>query len=358
MPDQSPQNTQTGEISLKDLIMEMQEWYRYLRSRWVVILIACIIGGTLGLAYSLYEKPIYTATLTFALEEKGQSSSFGGYAGLASQFGIDLGGGSNGAFSGDNIMELMKSRLMVSKTLLSSVNINGVEQSLADFYIGFNKYQVAWRKGGPLRNLSFPGNGNVDSLSFVQDSIMGIFYKDIIKDNLTVVKGDKNVGIITVKCKSGNDLFSKYFIENLVRNVTTLYVTTKTNRSATNVDILQNRLDSVKQAFNSMLYGTASVTDQNLNPARAIVSVPRLRGEANAKILGTELGELTKNLEIAKLALLQETPLIQIIDRPILPLEKDKPGKLKSMIVGILLGFILSILTLIIRSSLKTILTS
>src|SRR5690606_40670425 len=40
--------------------------------------------------------------------------------------------------------------------------------------------------------------------------------------------------------------------------------------------------------------------------------------------------EVMKNLEVSKLSLLKETPLIQIIDRPILPLRKESPGDRKS----------------------------
>jgi uncharacterized protein involved in exopolysaccharide biosynthesis len=47
---------------------------------------------------------------------------------------------------------------------------------------------------------------------------------------------------------------------------------------------------------------------------------------------------------MSKVTLLKETPLIQIIDKPILPLEKDKIGKLQAILLyGFLGGFIASI---------------
>jgi hypothetical protein len=52
-------------------------------------------------------------------------------------------------------------------------------------------------------------------------------------------------------------------------------------------------------------------------------------------------------LELAKITLRKETPLIQLIDRPILPLEKEKFGKLKSIILGGFLAGFLYILYLI-----------
>jgi uncharacterized protein involved in exopolysaccharide biosynthesis len=53
---------------------------------------------------------------------------------------------------------------------------------------------------------------------------------------------------------------------------------------------------------------------------------------------------LVAQLELSKVSLRKETPLVQIIDRPILPLEKDKVGKLKSFLLG---GFLAGFLTIL-----------
>lgn len=341
------------EISLKELILKLQDWVRYLRSKWLIILIAGIIGGALGLAYSIYKKPMYTATLTFALEERSSGGSLGAYAGLASQFGIDLGGGggTSGVFSGDNIMELMKSRLMVTKALLSGISVNGRKESLADYYIGFNHFRDAWKKSGRVpADLSFPVNVNPDSLSFTKDSLMGNFYQQILDNNLTVDKPNNKLSIVAVTCKSFDEVFAKYFTDALVKNVTVFYVQTRTERSTTSVEVLQNRLDSVRKAFSGALYGTAINTDQNLNPARAVVGVPRIKNQTEVQILGAEYAELVKNLEVAKMGLLQETPLIQIIDKPIIPLKESKLGKLRGGIIGGLICCVLAICVVSVRS--------
>jgi uncharacterized protein involved in exopolysaccharide biosynthesis len=53
---------------------------------------------------------------------------------------------------------------------------------------------------------------------------------------------------------------------------------------------------------------------------------------------------LVVQLELAKITLRKETPLIQLIDRPILPLSVEKFGKLISIIFG---GFLAGFLTLL-----------
>jgi uncharacterized protein involved in exopolysaccharide biosynthesis len=58
-------------------------------------------------------------------------------------------------------------------------------------------------------------------------------------------------------------------------------------------------------------------------------------------------------LELAKVTLRKETPLLQIIDRPSFPLEKEKVGKLKSLVLGGFLAGFLTVLYLVFTSLYK-----
>ena len=74
--------------------------------------------------------------------------------------------------------------------------------------------------------------------------------------------------------------------------------------------------------------------------------------QANTAILT----KLVKQTEMAKVALRKETPLIQVIDQPILPLKKEKFGKAKGIVLGgILAGFLVA-MVVSFRKLLKSIL--
>jgi uncharacterized membrane protein YgcG len=94
------------EISLKELIIKIKEWVTFLKSKWKSIFIFGLIGALIGLTIALFEKPTYKAILTFAMEEdkgSGGGGALSGALGLASSFGIDLGGsGGGGAFAASN----------------------------------------------------------------------------------------------------------------------------------------------------------------------------------------------------------------------------------------------------------------
>lgn len=343
----------SDDVTLKDVILKLIQWWQYLLSRWKTIVLAAIIGGVLGIAYSAMTKPQYIATLSFALDDEKSGGSLGAAAGLASQFGFDLGAsGGGGAFSGDNLLELMKSRSMVEKTLLLPVVINNKQQTLAQFYISFTQF---YEHKPELNKVSFLPNVDRAQFTLQQDSVLGTFYNGIVKANLSVDKADKKLNIITVKVTSQNELFSKYFTEMLVKNVSDFYIETKTKKSARNVAILQHQTDSVRVALNSAITGVASSADinPNPNPALQIIRVPSLRKQVDVQANTAILTELVKNLELSKMSLRRETPLVQVIDKPILPLEKKKFGKIKGFVIfGFVLGF-LTTLFLLMRKLLK-----
>ncbi|MET3874866.1 MULTISPECIES: lipopolysaccharide biosynthesis protein [Chitinophaga] len=348
---------QNDDTSLRNLLLKVEEWIKFLWSKKLLIIIVGLIGGALGLTISLNTDPKYKGELTFVLEEGNQSSLLGAYSGLASQFGIDLSGGGagNGLFQGDNILEFLKSRMMIQSTLLSSIIVEGKEMTMAECYIGFNKLRESW-KGKGLENVFFPLNADHRTFSRQQDSILQDLFKRIIKGNLQVTRPDKKLNFISVQCISKHEVFSKHFAEVLVKEATDFYIDTKTRRNQISVDKLQLQADSIEILLNRKTYSAASIQDINQNPAKLAAGVSAEFAMRDKFILQTMYAEVVKNLELSKIAMAQETPVIQVVDSPILPLEKIRLGKLKGIVFGGLIGGVLVIASLILRKTYRDIL--
>ncbi|TDP00919.1 Wzz/FepE/Etk N-terminal domain-containing protein [Flavobacterium sp. 245] len=336
---------ENDEISLKDLLQKAKEWYIYLLSQWKIILCAGIIGGALGLTYSLLKKPIYTATLSFALEDEKGGGGLGGALGLASSFGLDLGGSGGGIFAGSNLTELFKSRSMVEKTLLSPIKFEGKEISIAELYIKNNKLRKLWGDKPSLNKIEFLPNDDRKKFTRAQDSILGVIYNDLSKTNLLVSQKDKKVSIISIDVSSANESFAKIFCEALARQVGQFYIETKSKKARMNMAILDHQVDSIRRELNGAITGVAVANDNtfNLNPALNVRRAPSARRQVDVQANTAILTELVKQAELAKVTLRKETPLIQVIDRPILPLVKTRLGKARGIIIG---GFIASFLVM------------
>ncbi len=346
-------------ISFKEVFNKILEQFRYLISKWLIIVILGLLGGACGLVYALFQKPTYTAGLTFAMEdEKNAGGGLSGALGLASTLGVDLGASAGGAFSSSNLMELMKSRNLVEKTLLNPVQINGKEVTLAELYVITKELREKWKNRPLLRQVSYPPNKIRSSFSLQEDSVLGVIYKRLLMEgNLVVAQRDKKIGIISVDVEFENELFAKYFVETLVRETSEFYIESKSKKAKMNVAILQRQTDSIRSELNAAITGVAAANDNiyGLNSALNIKRVPTARKQVDVQANTAILTQLVTNLELAKVTLRKETPLIQIIDVPILPLIKEKVSKIKSILLGGVLAGFLTCVFLISRRWWRTI---
>jgi len=309
-------DTQT---EIKSLFSLLREFKKYLFKKKFTILAICLVSGIAGALYNYYQKPSYTANLMFAFDDENGDAS--GYLGLAEQFGISLGGGGGGAFKGENLFELFKSRYIIEKTLKNTASINEKTDLLINHLIG-----LEYKK---FNNVKFTSGLN----SYLQDSVTSVIYKDIIENKLNISRVDKRLTFVSASFKSDDQVFSKVFVESLLDDVIKLYTETKTKKARQNVAVMTKELDSVRSLMTGAIYRTAATTDLNVNPVRQMLRAPIQRSSADAQVYTIAYGEIMKHLEIAKMSLLKETPLVQVIDKPVLPLKKEKKGRLAGFII-------------------------
>lgn len=332
---------ESDEISLKELVLKGKEILQFLLKKWVIIFVAAFIGACIGVGKAGLTEPTYIAKLTFSVENE-KSSPLGAYSGLASMAGIDLGGGGGDLFSSDNIMSIMTSRKMIVNTLLSPITINNKKITLFEYWLAFNHIKDKWAEQPKLAGLKFPLNLNPDSLTRLQDSLLTNIQSSLINTVISINKPDKKLSLIAATCTSTNELFSKVFLESLSNQVTDFYIGMKMKRQKDNVNILQNKADSLYAVMSNSMYRSATLIDQNQNMTKQVGGVDRQKKQIDIQVASTAYTEIIKNLEMAKITLQKETPLIQVIDAPVFPLEKVRESKSKGLMIGgFLAGFLM-----------------
>ncbi|MDR0261909.1 MAG: lipopolysaccharide biosynthesis protein [Sphingobacterium sp.] len=344
------------DITLKELILNLKNWILYLISKWYILILAVVLGSALGILYTKLKKPIYTATTSFVLEGAEPSNGLGQYAGIASMMGVDLGGGNGGIFQGDNLIELYKSRTMIEAALLKPSQSDS-SKVLLDHYFEMEQLKDQWKKKRPeLLSVNFAlKHQNSNSLQRQRDSVISRVVDDINSKKLAVGKPDKKLSIIKIDVSGTNEIFAKEFNEALVAEVNEFYVKTKTKKSLDNISILQHKTDSVRAAMNGAISSAAVAIDNtpNLNPTKQILRlVPSQRSQFSAETNKTILAQLLQNLELSKLSLMKEAPLIQIIDNPVYPVKENKIGVIKGAVIG---AFLLSFITIVILTVINTV---
>lgn len=339
------------EMTIQELVFFLKKWLGYLYGKKIVIVLFAFTGGIIGFFYARSFEVEYSAKTSFIVSSESKS---GGLISAVSQFGLDLGSGGGGdMFSSDNIMMLFKSRLMLQKALM--MKIDNSSETLLNYYIRKSKFDKMIRSNPRLAgSFPFPDDGN-KPLSLIQDSLVRIIRSTIVNENLTVEKPDKKNSLIEVQVKSKDEFFSYNLVNNLVNQTIDFYVQTKTKVARENVKMLSNTADSLRSILAQIVSGNADVVDRtfNLNTAylknRAVVTANQNR----LPIVTSALGEVEKSLVQARLSLQKETPLLQVIDKATLPLVVIQKSKKMFALYGLLLGFVGTLMGLIIYKLFK-----
>lgn len=342
-----------NEITVSEVLAEVKILIRFLLRKWILLVSLGLIGGVYGYYTAMKVKPTYTADLSFFVEDaKSGGSSIGSYAGIASEFGVDLGGGgSGGLYQTNNLQEFFKSRLLIQKVMLQPYPKDS-SKSLADVYFFMTGMKQKWDQSYRTKNVQFhPMNNN---FSLMQDSAFKILQATLVNEIDLKILPIKKSNILKISYTSQDQYFACVFVNKLVDEAIDFYIKTKTSRSQIQVDNLQRKSDSLQMILNRKYYNTASSKVFNINPAEKTALVANELGTFDRTLTQTMYADVYKNLEIAKSSLAQDMPNIQIIDKPTLPLTIQKKSKLIStLIFGIGLGF-LGIILLVLNKYLNS----
>ena len=334
-------------FSIKQWMMEWFDLIKFaLLNHLKIVLLATLMGSILGIAYSYIKSPKFIADTIFLVEE---SKSMGG-GGLLSSLGGSLGmditgltGSNNTVLSGDNVLELLKSKAFMTQCLKMPY-LNDSNYSIADKYADIYKYRSEWKNDSKIgRVISFAKPDNDQRL---QDSLLKIIVTRIEEKELSVVKPDKKLGFFKMTVITREENLSKLISENLLKIATDFYIEAKVGRIRKNMARLEKRTDSI---YNLLNYKTQATRQDALlllngNFANVNEAINSEISQRDKSVLTGIYGELLKNLEATKASLIQETPTVQIVDSPNFPLEKNETKWYMGLLMGSLFSFFGSLL--------------
>lgn len=328
------------EIEIRDIIITLKEIKQELISRSFKIGLFVFLFSLTAVLINFFQDSRYKAELSFVVEDKQKSTPLSSVSGLASQFGFDFFSSSNTTFSQANIMELLKSRGVISKTLLRSNNKNLFIQN----YISMYNLDSDWKNNKDLEGITFK-----NQIDIKHDSIITMIWEKIIEDDISVEIKNDETDIIYLSFKSKEEKFAKLFSENLIDEMSSMYIEYQTKQSTNTIDFLQNRADSVFNELEKAEEEFARVKDINQRIIKASGRLKELQLMRSVEVLSTMYLELVKNIEISKLTLLNQTPIIQVIDRPTLPLEDTKLSTFLVFFISFVLSFLISVFYFVFR---------
>jgi hypothetical protein len=332
---------QLQNLTLKEWCYRILDVILYIFSKWYLLLLAAVFAAGIGYLFRSRSVTSYSASFSFVLSTETKSS---GLTGLASQFGLEVGtGGSENIFAGDNIVELFKSRKMVSYALMHQIE----EKHMTLLTLMTQKMYPAQAK----QILPFPDE--IKNFSPAQKSI----YEKLVANitgSFTVFKKDKRLIFYTINATSFDKDIAYYVAKYMLDETSLFFIDTKTKVATRSLELLHKEADSLGLLLGYMYRATAELNDRsfNINPSILTQRSNAQLNTAKSAAVAAAYSEVMRNLEIAKINIQKETPLFQVIDEPVLPL-REQTTAAGSILVPMFLGLVLMVAALALERLLK-----
>lgn len=322
--------------TIYDLYINTRNALSFLIRKWLQICLVGFVVSLIAVFYNITIRQTYKSIFTFAVDNGNDKS--GSYSGIAAQFGIDLGQSGNSAFEGDNLLEMFRSRNLIESTLLLQYENNSKKQFI-DAYI--DNHNLI-----PFEGITNFDNSHVDR---IKDSIIGVVYNMILTNQLIIQKKDKKSTLVQLEMVDTDERFAQKFIISLSNIAVKFYTEYKTKKARQNIDILQFQADSLIKVVNSGINYISKNNDVNVNSIKQVSRSPMQQKNFSVTVATAVYTEVLKQLEYAKISFRKETPLIQVIDIPVLPLKKMKSSNLYIFIISFFFGAFATTIILLIK---------
>ena len=335
-------------LVLGNLFNSLLQFGSALRQRIRLFYLLAGVSLLLTATYYFIQKPSYEAKVSFILEEKSSSLS-SGLSGIASSFGIDISSLSGGGalFSGDNILDILQSRRILTEVLLSRVDSSKglMGATLADLYLAQETINLPSTYDTLAFVNVFPGQEHTP----LQDSIMGLMIDRLTQKQIVAERQNKKGSVIAFSVTTPNQQFSKFFAERVVAQTQQLYINVKTGYMALNVAKLEAKADSILRRANDKSFQSANLQVLNANEAFRQATVPAELSQRDRVLNNTLYAEVVKNLEMARLTLASQTPVMQLLDTPVYPLVDKRKSLFKLLVMGLAAATVLFIVLIFVE---------
>ena len=207
--------------------------FTFLIKKSYIAIIISLVGAVLVFVYVRKKPNQYIATVSFVLSTEGREG--GGFSSVFSQFGIDNGlSGADNIFTGENIIELFKSRKLVDRAMFA--NIKSENKSLLNL-IASNDAQLSTNP----KVYPFPGSKYKFNSSQQKEYNRILAY---VVNSFMVSKRNKLV-FYYISAKSTNQKEAYYIAKNILEQTAKYFIDTKTKTEQNSLKLLLKETDSL-----------------------------------------------------------------------------------------------------------------
>ncbi len=333
----------------KDIIsIDFSAFFKVIWKEKIVILLITLLFAVGGVAYALLAREEFSTEGTILPEFQSKTGGLSQFAGLASLAGVDLSSMSGGLGGVEAVrpdlyptvvgstpffLELFKFQVVTKK---------GEKMTFNQFY---DKYVLDDDIDEEYAKLKYPLNKDYLAVTYQTEKNL----KDLRKRITSSI--DKKTGIITFSVRMPDPIVAALVTKFSMEYVKEYVISYRTEKLKRDLSFLSERLDAAKGKYYNNQVKKAQYSDQNQLSMIKVQSadLQRERIESEYKISSSFYNSLLQKYEEAKLKLQQETPVLKVLEPPVVPNKRSEPKRAIVVIIAVFLGGILGMVFSLIR---------
>jgi len=313
-------NFDNDSIKISDILLIIAEQLK------IIYLTTFIILFSTFTYVQFIQDPTYNSSASILLPENS-SSNLGGLAGLANQFGVNIPSISKADLSSPSLFpEILKSRTFAEKIIHK------------EFYT--EKYQ----KKLPLMDII--NNGSKGNVSEIYElNAINIFKSEILFFN-------KDIGssVSTITLSIYEPLLAKQLADTVLKELEMLNRNFKSKSIREKTSFIEERISNVTNDLEKSEKKLKEFNERNRQISSPSLQLEQDRLEREAEVQTGIYMTLKQQLELAKIEGVQEASIVQILDRPQIPISPSNKNLKISILFSLIIGLGLGIIIGFVRS--------
>lgn len=320
----------------KDII-DLTEVYQQLKKKKKVFFIVLPIVFLLSCLWIFPEPRFYKCNVTLAPEMTGEDLG-GGLASVASQFGVNVGGGGTDAIYPTLYPDVMNSNEFIINLL--KIKIKTLDGSIStDYYTYMTKHQKKnWLKQ-PFKKMT----GGIASLFVKKDTLQskskGIAMNafQMSKKDYDLVQGlkqkitcnvDKKTEVITISVQDQDPLVSAIMADSVRQHLQNFIIQYRTNKARIDVQHYSKLTKDAKKEYDASVIKYSSYCDANQDVQLQSFMSKRDELENEMQLKFNTYSALRTQLEAMKAKLQEKTPAFTTLQNATVPVQPAGPKRM------------------------------
>jgi hypothetical protein len=245
---------------------------------------------------------------------------------------------------------------LYNRAVLSRVQVNGKSEIFGNYYLKKSGIlQKELEDDKEMQTFQFKHDNYEESTPNEKSKVRLV--QNYLMPFTNILNESKKASFLTLAVTTRNDTLSYVWANLYLKIVTDFYKETKTQKTRELRDLIKNRVDSLKRELYRTQGAAARYADQNqqIIVQEGLIQQQRLQ-TTSGQLQGLYF-EALKNLDNLNFSMAKETPLLTRIDDAELPISPEPDPTKKGLIIGSIIGFVLALIYVAFKKTLREIST-